>query len=43
MPLNFKMQKYNLKINEIKKYKSRQAWWRTPLIPALGRQKQANF
>jgi hypothetical protein len=20
-----------------------QAWWRTPLIPALGRQKQADF
>ena len=22
---------------------SSQAWWRTPLIPALGRQKQVNF
>jgi hypothetical protein len=26
-----------------KNSQNRQVWWRTPLIPALGRQKQANF
>jgi hypothetical protein len=26
-----------------KKTKSGQAWWRTPLIPALGRQRQVDF
>jgi hypothetical protein len=25
------------------KTKDSQAWWRMPLIPALGRQRQANF
>jgi hypothetical protein len=25
------------------KHETRQAWWCTPLIPALGRQKQADF
>jgi hypothetical protein len=25
------------------KYADRRAWWRTPLIPALGRQRQVNF
>jgi hypothetical protein len=29
--------------NQITKTKSSRAWWRTPLVPALGRQRQADF
>jgi hypothetical protein len=29
------------KIHQI--FKKRRVWWRTPLIPALGRQRQADF
>jgi hypothetical protein len=28
---------------ELKNKNKSQVWWRTPLIPALGRQKQADF
>ena len=38
---------YFLKICSQKKTKNKnknsRAWWRTPLIPALGRQRQADF
>jgi hypothetical protein len=29
--------------NVFKEKKKSQAWWRTPLIPALGRQRQVDF
>jgi hypothetical protein len=29
--------------NSLKKYRRSCAWWRTPLIPALWRQRQADF
>jgi hypothetical protein len=30
-------------ISKIKKRKVSRAWWRIPLIPALGRQRQVDF
>jgi hypothetical protein len=33
----------NKRNNLLKRYNESWAWWRTPLIPALGRQRQADF
>jgi hypothetical protein len=35
--------KYHPQKIEVLNRKSSQAWWLTPLIPALGRQMQADF
>jgi hypothetical protein len=39
------MEELSLKLLEVQVIlnKIRQAWWCTPLIPALGRQRQADF
>jgi hypothetical protein len=38
------LQGYKIEIRSLKKKKDlSQAWWCTPLIPALGRQRQADF
>jgi hypothetical protein len=34
---------YVHKINKYRKIHLTGQWWRTPLIPALGRQRQVNF
>jgi large subunit ribosomal protein L23Ae len=40
--VDVKATKHRIK-QAVKKLYASQAWWRTPLIPALGRQRQADF
>jgi hypothetical protein len=43
VPFSHQLKRENLDTLAIEKNTSRRAWWRTTLIPTLGRQRQADF